>query len=187
MAADGTTTTASSIQVLALVNMIVSFIIPLVLQLVTNSQAPEAFKAVFALLVAAVVGALTPFLTGVQTWPPSDWAAIFLSAGSVFLTSILAHYGLWKPVGITGSNGSIANAVPGGVGGTSGGTGDTLIAQTAPDVTNGDVANPVITAEVSVAPAASDAPAVDPSTELPVDGSTSAPADAPVQDSGGAL
>lgn len=163
MAADGTST-ASSVQTLALVNMVVSFIIPLVLQLVTNSQAPEPFKAVFALAVAAIVGALTPFLTGLQTWPPSDWAAIFLSAGSVFLTSILAHYGLWKPVGITGSTGSIATAVPGGVGGTGGS--DSLITQTQPDVTNGEVANPVLTPEISPAPVDTDGPTVDPDTVL---------------------
>ena len=75
----------------------------------------------------------------------------------------------------------IANAVPGGIGGT-GGTGDTLITQTAPDVTNGDVANPVITPTISPAPVPSDTlPAVDPSTVLPA--APVAPANV-VQDTG---
>lgn len=151
--ADGTTTATSAVQVLAMVNLVVSFVLPLVIQLVTNSSAPEPVKAVITLLISAIVGAITPFLTGVQTWPPSDWWAVILSAASVFLTSILAHYGLWKPVGVTGSDGSIANKVPGGLGGGSAPVDDTPPAA-APDVTLGAVANPNVDAVVAPNPAA---------------------------------
>lgn len=149
--ADGTTTTTSAVQVLAIVNMVVSFVLPLVIQLVTNSSAPEPVKAVITLLISAIVGALTPFLTGVQSWPPSDWAAVALSAASVFLTSILAHYGLWKPVGVTGTDGSIANKFPGGIGGT---TTTEDPAPPAPDVTLGAEANPNVDPVVAPNPAA---------------------------------
>jgi len=153
--ADGTTTATSAVQVLAMVNLVVSFVLPLVIQLVTNSAAPEPVKAVVTLLISAIVGAITPFLTGVQTWPPSDWWAVILSAASVFLTSILAHYGLWKPVGVTGSDGSIANKVPGGIGGTAAAPADPEDPPAAaPDVTLGAAANPNVDAVVAPNPAA---------------------------------
>lgn len=150
-AADGTTTD-NAVQVLAMVNLVVSFVLPLFLQVITNSQAPEPVKAIITLAASAIVGALTPFLTGVMTWPPSDWWALVLSAASVFLTSILAHYGLWKPTGLTGSDGKIANALPGGLGGTGAAPADP--APAAPDVTLGAEANPNIDVVVAPNPAA---------------------------------
>lgn len=153
-AADGVAETSSPVQALAVLNLVVSFVLPLVIQLVTNSHASEQAKTLITLAISAIVGALTPFLTGVQTWPPSDWWAVFISAASVFLASVLAHQTLWKPLQVTGSTGAIANAVPGGIGGTGGAPAAEEPPAAAPDVTLGAVANPNVDPVVAPNPAA---------------------------------
>jgi hypothetical protein len=153
------------LQLLLTVNMLVSVLIPLLLQAIAHSTASEQYKTLLNLFITAAVGVATPFLTGDVSWGSVSWTVLLLSFGQVFVTSILSHYGLWKPLGVTGSTGSISTAIPGGLGAPS----DTVITQSAPDVTLGDLANPNLTPEVSAPPATSDAPGVPIDTVLPSD------------------
>lgn len=105
--------------ILLVINFAVAFLIPLFVNIVTNSQASERFKTVFVLLTTAIVGALTPFLTGVQSLGDANWWLILFSVVQVWMTSIATHYGFWKPAGVTGTEGAISNRLPGGVGGGS--------------------------------------------------------------------
>jgi hypothetical protein len=166
---------ATNLQTLAVLNMALSFLLPLVQQAVTNISAPPPVKVAITALMAAIVGFVTPFISGLQSWSNFEWKVAVLSIGSVFLTSVLSHYGLWKPVGVTGAEGSIANKLPGGVGAPAG-----------PDVSSVgyETDPPVGTVEDH-----SDLPVTDPVTSdpAPVDPTDPAqPVDAPVDPSVGA-
>jgi len=107
---------ANSLQLLAVLNMALSLVLPLVHSWVTNVSAPEQVKVVITALLAAVTGFVTPFISGIQSWTDFDWKLAVLSIASVFFTSVLSHYGLWKPLTVTGSDGSIQARAPGGFG-----------------------------------------------------------------------
>jgi len=107
---------ADNLQLLAVLNGVLALIIPLVQQLVTNVQAPPQVKVLMTALLAAVVGFITPFVSGTQSWSDFDWKIALISIGTVFFTSVLSHYSIWKPLTVTGSDGSIAAKYPGGVG-----------------------------------------------------------------------
>jgi hypothetical protein len=107
---------ATNLQTLAMLNMVLSFLLPLLQQAVTNISAPPPVKVAVTALLSAVVGFITPFVSGLQQWADFNWQLALLSIGSVFLTSVLSHYGLWKPAGVTGVDGSLSNKLPGGIG-----------------------------------------------------------------------
>ena len=156
---------ATNLQTLAMLNMVLSFLLPLVQQAVTNISAPPPVKVAVTALMAAVVGFVTPFVSGIQSWSDFDPKLAILSIGSVFLTSVLSHYGLWKPTGVTGTNGSIANKLPGGVGAPAGPELSSVGYETVP---------PVGTVEDH-----SDLPVSDPAADVPAQ-----PVDAPVDNVG---
>jgi hypothetical protein len=108
--------TATNLQTLAMLNMVLSFLLPLAQQAVTNISAPPPVKVAVTALMSAIVGFITPFVSGLQQWSDFNWQLALLSIGSVFLTSVLSHYGLWKPAGVTGTEGSLSNKLPGGIG-----------------------------------------------------------------------
>lgn len=104
-------------QVLLLLNALFALIVPLITQALSHSNAPEQVKAVLNLGIAAVVGVATPFLTGDQSISNIDWKIVGLSVAQVWVGSIVAHYGLFKPSGVTGVGGLIDSLTKGiGVG-----------------------------------------------------------------------
>jgi hypothetical protein len=112
---------ANTLQLLAVLNMVASLLLPLLHSVVTNINASEPVKTVITALLAAVTGFFTPFLAGTQSWATFDWQLALISIGTVFLGTVLSHYGLWKPLQVTGSAGVIQSVVPGGIGGSSNG------------------------------------------------------------------
>lgn len=135
-------------QLLLVINLVISIVAPLLVSLITNSAADPRFKAIINLLIAAVVGVVTPFLTGQQEWGSVQISVILLSIAQIWLTSIMAHYGLWKPTGVTGSDGSISASFPGGIGKPT----DVGTHEAAADVTHGQVADPVIETPTTAPP-----------------------------------
>jgi len=97
---------------LILVNLAVGVVLPILVQLVAKAKASAAVKSLLSLLLAAVASVLTPLLVVDHI----DWRTVGLSLAQVFVMTIASHYGLLKPLNVTGSQGTIAEAVPGGVG-----------------------------------------------------------------------
>ena len=95
---------------LLIINGIVGVLLPMIVQLLASRQSPDWVKTVISVALSAVASVLAP-LVGV---PHVDWKIIAISFMQVFAVAIVAHIGLFKPTGITGSDGLIATTVPGG-------------------------------------------------------------------------
>lgn len=114
--ADTTVTLSTQQSILFGLNMVIGVVLPLISQAVTNTQASDSVKTIVNLLIAAIVGVITPFATGQTALDNINWAVLGLSVVQIWLLSVVSHYGLWKPTNVTGPNGAIANALPGGIG-----------------------------------------------------------------------
>jgi hypothetical protein len=145
---DAASAAPTTLQILLTINLVVSVVAPLFVSFVTNSNADPRVKTVVNLLVSAIVGTITPFLTGQVSIDDFNLWVVLLSIAQVWLTSIIAHYGLWKPAGVTGTEGSINNTWPGGIGKPSG----TDDYEAMADITHGQDADPVLTAETAPSP-----------------------------------
>lgn len=99
-----------------LLTLLVSVILPILVALTTNRLASPGLKAVVLALLAALVGFLSELLDALTDHTAFDVGAAVLSWVTVFIVAVASHYGLLKPVGLTGSSGAVAQAVPGGVG-----------------------------------------------------------------------
>lgn len=95
-----------------LVTAAVTSLIPWLTALVTKARAPQALKAGVTVLLASATGILVEW----QGDPSFAWRDAILFAAEGFAVATLAHLGLWKPAGVTGSGGVIQRRVPGGVG-----------------------------------------------------------------------
>lgn len=95
-----------------LANALVGVLIPLLVQLLAKAQAPGWVKSLLSMFLAAVAAVLVPLLT----LPHIDWKIAALSFVQLFVLAVVTHYGFLKPVGVTGADGVIATAVPGGIG-----------------------------------------------------------------------
>jgi hypothetical protein len=99
-----------------IVNFAVGIFIPLLVQVVVAKLANAEVKALILLALSAAASVLTPLLSA-STF---DWRVIALSFAQLYGTAIVTHYGLYKPTGITGADGLIANVIPGGIGAPAG-------------------------------------------------------------------
>jgi hypothetical protein len=79
----------------------------------THRLASSRYKALTLAVLSVAAGAGQQVLASHGTFIPRDLA--LWSAGT-FLTSVVAHYGLLSPVGLTGSQGILARSLPGGLG-----------------------------------------------------------------------
>lgn len=99
-----------------LLTLLVSVVLPALVALVTKRMASPALKSVTLLLLAALTGFLSELLHALTTALPFDLGAAAFTWLASFLIAVVSHYGLLKPTGLTGSQGVIAAAVPGGIG-----------------------------------------------------------------------
>lgn len=111
----GLTSAGAHLDVILLCNFALGVVLPNLVALVTARLAGSSVKAVVLLLLSALAGLLTQVIaqSGVFHWKPA-----LLSFGWTFLFSVASHYGLLKPVGMTGTNGAIQVNVPNGLGGS---------------------------------------------------------------------
>ena len=89
-------------------------LLPIVVALVTKSGASPALKGTLLVALAAVTALVAP---AVQNGTGIEIDGRFLGSFVVtVLVALGAHFGLLKPAGITGEDGKVAQAVPGGLG-----------------------------------------------------------------------
>lgn len=96
--------------------LLVSGVLPMLVALVTRRMASSALKAVTLLFLTAVVGFTGELYDAVVNAAPFDFGTVAASWLLSFLVAVASHYGVLKPTGVTGSQGVIAKAVPGGIG-----------------------------------------------------------------------
>lgn len=81
------------------IGLLISVVLPILVGLVTTKVTSARIKAVLLLALTAATG----FFTELANEPPSGYhvstAAILW--GVSFLTGVAAHFGLWKPTGIS--------------------------------------------------------------------------------------
>ncbi len=95
-----------------LVTAAVTAFIPWLTALFAAQHAPQAVKAGVTVLLSAATG----ILVELQADPGYDWKSAVLFAAEGFAVATLSHLNVWKPLGLTGSNGVIQTKVPKGVG-----------------------------------------------------------------------
>lgn len=83
----------------SLVSVLISFVLPLLVGLVTRASTSGGVKAVLLLLLSAVTAVLTQFASFEGDGFP--WATTVLTALVGFVMAVAAHFGLWKPTGTT--------------------------------------------------------------------------------------
>lgn len=83
----------------ASVSIIVGFLLPLLVGLVTKVSTPSSVKGVLLLLLSAVSGLLAQAAVEDAGFAVTQEALI--SAGITFAIGVATHYGLWRPTGAT--------------------------------------------------------------------------------------
>lgn len=99
--------------------VVINVLLPIVVALVTNRTADGAVKALVLLTLSALSGYLVQVLAAVQAGVLIDWSQVTFTAVVGLVVAVASHFGLWKPVGLTGSNGVVQVKVPSGIGGQS--------------------------------------------------------------------
>lgn len=95
-----------------LVTAVISAVIPWLTAVITRWDAASWLKAVVTLVLTSVTGVVSSW----QLDPAYDWKHGVLFAFEGFIVAVGAHFGLWKPACISGSQGAIARALPSGIG-----------------------------------------------------------------------
>jgi len=91
----------------AALTFVVSTLVPVLTALVTKAHAHSGVKAVVtALLSGVAAGAAIALAHQGQV----DLAEVGLTVAIAWFTAITTHYGLLKPVGVTGSEGAVAQS-----------------------------------------------------------------------------
>lgn len=105
-----------SLDAVGIITLLVSIVLPALVALVTQRLTSPGIKALTLLGLAVVTGFLSELASSLSTGSSYDLDAALLNWLAVFLIGALTHYGLLKPLNITGTNGVIAKAAPGGIG-----------------------------------------------------------------------
>lgn len=99
-----------------LLTLLVSVGLPALVALVTQRMASSGLKATVLAALAAVTGLASELLDALVHHTAFDVGAALIAWLTAFVIAVAVHYGLLKPAGVTGSQGAIAQAVPGGIG-----------------------------------------------------------------------
>lgn len=97
------------------VALVVGTVLPNVTALATARLATGRYKSLVLAVLSVIAGAGQQLLNAHGTFVPKTLA---LWAAATFMTSVVTHYGLLKPLGLTGSAGALARTLPGGLGGS---------------------------------------------------------------------
>lgn len=94
-------------------NLAISFFLPVLVALVTKRFADSSVKAIVLALLSVVTGWLTSLqATGGTFEVKSAITSVLVS----FAMAVAVHFGLWAPVKVTGRDGLVQMALPGGLG-----------------------------------------------------------------------
>lgn len=79
--------------------LLVSVVLPVLVGLVTTRVTHPGVKAVLLLALSTLNGFIVEVMDG---GPGFDWGTAAVLAVVSFGTGVLAHFGLWKPTGVSG-------------------------------------------------------------------------------------
>jgi hypothetical protein len=99
-----------------LVFVVVSLLLPLAVDLVTKRFASSALKSSALLALSLITGVLTDYLAALNANQPFSWATALYAAAVSFVLGVVSFFGLTSPLGISGKDGAIQRALPGGLG-----------------------------------------------------------------------
>ncbi len=94
-------------------NILIGVLLPGAVALVTRRFADSAVKALTLVALTVLTSVVTQIAANGGDFDVAPTAMVFLTQ---FGTAVLAHYGVLKPTGVTGTNGAIARVVEGGIG-----------------------------------------------------------------------
>jgi len=95
--------------------VLVGLVLPVLVDLVTNQLASGAVKSIVLLALSLVSGLLTAFLQALNAGIPFDWATAGYGAAVTFVCGVVSFFGLTSPLGISGKDGAIQQAIPRGL------------------------------------------------------------------------
>lgn len=98
-------------------NVIINVLLPIVVALVTSRVADGAVKALVLLVLSAATGLLTSWYAAADAGVAFDLNAAAFTTMTGLVVAIAAHFGVWKPTGVTGSGGVVQLRAPAGIGG----------------------------------------------------------------------
>jgi small basic protein len=83
--------------------LLVQFVLPLIVGLVTRPSTPGRVQAVLLLALTAVTQFLTEWLDNVRAEDAGafDWRTVAWNIVLGFVIAVATHYGLWRPTGAT--------------------------------------------------------------------------------------
>jgi hypothetical protein len=91
-----------------LISLVVGTLLPIVVALVTDRAASGAAKALTLLALSAVSSFLSAWLVALNTGYAFDWSQTAFGVLVTFIVAVATHFGLWKPVGASGSDSPVA-------------------------------------------------------------------------------
>lgn len=97
-------------------NIVIALVLPMLVALFTSLQASGAIKAVVLAVLAAITGLAQELINAGGVLTGFDWDTAASNMLWTFLLAVGLHFGLLKPLGVTGRDGGIASAVPVGIG-----------------------------------------------------------------------
>jgi hypothetical protein len=100
-------------------NLLINLFLPALTAWVTARNASAQLKAVVLLILSALSGFLVSWLDALNNALIFDWSQAGFTALTGFLFAVAVHFGLLKPIGLTGSDGHIQLRLPGGLGDSS--------------------------------------------------------------------
>jgi len=103
-----------------LLTLAINVVLPALVALVTARESHPGVKAVALLFLSSLTGVLSTWVHAIDTGTVIDWSQAGFTALAGFAVAVLAHFGLLSPLALTGSQGVIQAAVPGGIGGRRG-------------------------------------------------------------------
>lgn len=87
----------------AVVQLLVAFILPVLVGLVTTRVTKASTKAVLLAVLALVTSVLVSLGAAIQEGVTFDLGVALLAAIPTFVVAVASHYGLWKPTGVADS------------------------------------------------------------------------------------
>lgn len=96
-----------------LLDVIVGVVLPMLVGVITHRLAAGWLKSLVLLALTVLTALLTDTVVS-----DFHWRTFGMTFVLQFGSAVVAHYGLLKPVGVTGSNGLIQKLAPAGIGAT---------------------------------------------------------------------
>lgn len=92
---------------------VVAVLLPVLVALVTAKGGNSAWSAVLLAVFSAATAVITAAIAGADSGVSIN--SLALTGITVFTIAVATHFGFWKPTGVTGDDGKVRTAVPGGL------------------------------------------------------------------------